>query len=98
MELALMAANMLERSWDEVLRCSGSSSAWVPTAFPMACLGEPPVVSGDPNYVLEAGMVLSMETEFQHPEVGDVKVEDFIAVTETRCENFTPNGKGWPIA
>ena len=59
---------------------------------------EPPVVSGDPNYVLEAGMVMSMETEFQHPEVGDVKVEDFIAVTETGCENFTPNGRGWTIA
>ena len=41
---------------------------------------------------------MSMETEFQHPDVGDVKVEDFIAVTETRCENFTPNGRGWTIA
>lgn len=59
---------------------------------------EPPVVSGDPDYVLAEGMVMSMETEFQHPEVGDIKVEDFVAVTADGCENFAATGRNWTLA
>ena len=60
---------------------------------------EPPMVrGGDPSYVLQPGMVMSMELQCQHPEVGDVKVEDIVAVTEDGCECFTMQGREWTVA
>ena len=56
---------------------------------------EPPVVRGDPSYVLQEGMVMSMETQFQHPEVGDIKMEDIVAVTTDGCECLTPAARSW---
>ena len=56
---------------------------------------EPPVVRGDPSYVLQEGMVMSMETQFQHPEVGDIKMEDIVAVTAGGCECLTPAARSW---
>ena len=56
---------------------------------------EPPVVRGDPSYVLREGMVMSMETQFQHPEVGDIKMEDIVAVTPGGCECLTPAARSW---
>ena len=46
---------------------------------------------------LEAGMVLSIETEFIHPEVGHVKIEDAVAVTESGCEGLGDIGREWQI-
>jgi len=46
---------------------------------------------------LEAGMVLSIETEFIHPEVGHVKIEDAVAVTEGGCEGLGDLGREWQI-
>ncbi|MBZ5590561.1 MAG: aminopeptidase P family protein, partial [Acidobacteriia bacterium] len=46
---------------------------------------------------LEAGMVLSIETEFVHPEVGHVKIEDAVAVTQTGCEGLGDLGREWHI-
>jgi len=46
---------------------------------------------------LEAGMVLSIETEFIHPEVGHVKIEDAVAVTENGCEGLGDLGRDWHV-
>jgi Xaa-Pro aminopeptidase len=44
---------------------------------------------------LEPGMVLSIETSVKHPEVGFVKLEDTIAVTDAGWEAFGDWGRGW---
>lgn len=46
---------------------------------------------------LEAGMVLSVETDFIHPEVGHVKIEDAVAVTERGCEGLGDAGREWHV-
>ena len=47
---------------------------------------------------LEAGMVISIETHVKHPEVGFVKLEDTVAVTDSGWEAFGDWGRGWNIA
>jgi Xaa-Pro aminopeptidase len=49
---------------------------------------EQPDISPTNARPLETGMVLSIETEFIHPEVGHVKIEDAVAVTENGCEGL----------
>lgn len=44
---------------------------------------------------LETGMVLSIETHVKHPEVGFVKLEDTVAVTDSGWEAFGDWGRGW---
>ena len=44
---------------------------------------------------LETGMVLSIETHVKHPEVGLVKLEDTVAVTDSGWEAFGDWGRGW---
>jgi len=58
---------------------------------------QPHIAASNPR-PLEAGMVLSIETEFIHPEVGHVKIEDAVAVTETGCEGLGDLGREWQIA
>ena len=58
---------------------------------------EHPVISGSNERLLEQGMVLSIETEFRHPEVGHVKIEDAVAVTADGCEGFGDKGREWQI-
>jgi Xaa-Pro aminopeptidase len=43
-------------------------------------------------------MVLSIETEFIHPEVGHVKIEDAVAVTEMGCERLGDLRREWQVA
>jgi Xaa-Pro aminopeptidase len=50
------------------------------------------------NRPLEAGMVLSIETDLRDPEVGFVKLEDTVTVTETGYEAFGDEGRDWNIA
>jgi Xaa-Pro aminopeptidase len=59
----------------------------------------------DATRPLEAGMVISIETEMVHPRRGFIKVEDTVAVTEEGCEGFAIRGgagtgqdddRGWP--
>ncbi len=38
-------------------------------------------------------MVLLFETEYLHPEVGAVKLEDSVAVTADGCEGFGDQGR-----
>ena len=47
---------------------------------------------------LEAGMVLSIETDLKNPEVGLVKLEDTVAVTEDGCEGFGDDARDWVVA
>ena len=58
---------------------------------------EHPVISSSNDRLLEQGMVLSIETEFRHPEVGHVKIEDAVAVTADGCEGFGDKGREWQI-
>ena len=44
---------------------------------------------------LETGMVLSIETHVKHPDVGFVKLEDTVVVTESGWEAFGDWGRGW---
>jgi Xaa-Pro aminopeptidase len=47
---------------------------------------------------LEAGMVLSIETHVKHPDVGFIKLEDTVAVTELGWEAFGDWGRGWNLS
>ena len=58
---------------------------------------EQPDISPTNPRPLEAGMVLSIETEFIHPEVGHVKIEDAVAVTESGCEGLGDLGRDWHV-
>jgi Xaa-Pro aminopeptidase len=44
---------------------------------------------------LEAGMVLSIETDLRNPDVGLVKLEDTVVVTATGCEGFGDGARDW---
>lgn len=56
---------------------------------------EDPVVERGRRERLEAGMVLSLEMEFRHPDVGHVKIEDMVAVTATGAERLSPPSHGF---
>ncbi len=58
---------------------------------------EQPNISPTNPRPLEAGMVLSIETEVIHPEVGHVKIEDAVAVTELGCEGLGDFGREWHV-
>jgi Xaa-Pro aminopeptidase len=47
---------------------------------------------------LEAGMVISIETELHHTERGFIKLEDTVAITPAGCEGFGDHGRGWNMA
>jgi Xaa-Pro aminopeptidase len=47
---------------------------------------------------LRAGMVLSIETDIKNPEVGFVKMEDTVVVTETGCEGYGDGARDWVVA
>jgi len=59
---------------------------------------EPPEVTADSPRRLEAGMVLSIETEYRDPDVGHVKVEDTVVVTATACEGLGDVESDWSTA
>jgi hypothetical protein len=46
---------------------------------------------------LEAGMVISIETELHHKTCGFIKLEDTVAITDTGWEAFGDGGRGWNI-
>jgi Xaa-Pro aminopeptidase len=58
---------------------------------------EQPTLSAHDARPLEAGMILSIETDFIHPDVGHVKIEDAVAVTENGCEGLGDLGRDWHI-
>ncbi|MCX8013365.1 MAG: Xaa-Pro peptidase family protein [Rectinema sp.] len=46
---------------------------------------------------LEAGMVLSVETDFIHPDAGHIKIEDAVIVTSAGCEGIGDFGRDFLI-
>jgi Xaa-Pro aminopeptidase len=58
---------------------------------------EQPDISRNNARPLDVGMVLSIETEFIHPEVGHVKIEDAVAVTANGCEGLGDLGRDWHV-
>jgi Xaa-Pro aminopeptidase len=46
---------------------------------------------------LEAGMVISIESHVKHPQVGFVKLEDTLAVTNSGWEAFGDWGRSWNV-
>ncbi len=58
---------------------------------------EQPEFTPDNPRPLEEGMVLSVETDFLHPEVGHVKIEDAVVVHESGCEGLGDIGREWQI-
>ena len=47
---------------------------------------------------LEAGMVLSVETDLKNTEVGFVKLEDTVVVTENGIEAYGDEARDWVVA
>ena len=58
---------------------------------------EPPLMRPHNTKPLEAGMVISIETDFEHPEVGRVKIEDTVVVTRDGPEGLGDLGRTWTI-
>ena len=58
---------------------------------------EPPEVAESSHGSLEASMVLSVETEYLHPEAGHIKIEDTIVVTPTGYEGLGDVEREWCI-
>jgi Xaa-Pro aminopeptidase len=42
-------------------------------------------------------MVLSIETDLRNPDVGLVKLEDTVVVTDTGCEGFGDDARDWVV-
>lgn len=56
---------------------------------------EDPVINAHSSDPLQEGMVLSIEMEFRHTEVGHVKIEDMVVITKTGNEVLSPKGGDW---
>lgn len=56
---------------------------------------EPPEVTEHSRSTLEASMVLSIETEYLHPDAGHVKIEDTIVVTPAGYEGLGDIERDW---
>ena len=54
-----------------------------------------PYPGDDADQLLEAGMVLSIETTVLHPRRGFIKLEDTVAVTANGYEAYGDRGRGW---
>lgn len=60
--------------------------------------GSPPYPADHVDRPLEAGMVLSVETDLRSPEVGFVKIEDTVFVTQDGWQAPADSGRGWNVA
>lgn len=57
--------------------------------------GPIPYLAPHRDQALEKGMVLSIETTWQHPRLGFIKLEDTVIVTERGCEGCGDWARGW---
>jgi Xaa-Pro aminopeptidase len=57
--------------------------------------GPIPYPASHRTLALQTGMVLSIETTWQHPRLGFIKLEDTVAVTDDGCDAFGDAGRGW---
>lgn len=94
-----VVAKELQRTADEFLRGHrfGGYGKFIAHGIGMVH-HEDPVVDAESQDVLQEGMVLSVETEFRHPEVGHIKVEDTILITGNGNEVMTPDGFRWYLS
>lgn len=58
---------------------------------------EPPEVSETSDGTLEASMVVSIETEYLHPDAGHIKLEDTVVVTPTGYEGLGDVAREWCV-
>jgi Xaa-Pro aminopeptidase len=58
---------------------------------------EQPAISYDNISSLKEGMIISVETDFLHPQVGHVKIEDAVVVTASGCDGLGDLGRDWHI-
>lgn len=58
-------------------------------------IGPVPYPAMHKDRALEAGMVLSIETHLLNPDIGFVKIEDTVVVTESGWQGFGDEGRGW---
>lgn len=49
------------------------------------------------DLALQTGMVLSIETTLRDPDVGFVKLEDTVVVTDTGCDAYGDTARGWNV-
>jgi Xaa-Pro aminopeptidase len=63
----------------------------------LTATGPVPYADKHAHRPLEAGMVISIETHVKHPDVGFVKLEDTVAVTDSGWEAFGDWGRGWNV-
>lgn len=94
-----VACGELQRLGEEVLRSTpwGEHSRVVLHGMGMVS-HEPPHVTADSTRPLEAGMILSVETEYRRPGAGHIKFEDSVAVTPTGCEVLGDDRRDWCVA
>jgi Xaa-Pro aminopeptidase len=59
---------------------------------------EPPEVNESSTGSLEASMVVSIETEYLHPDAGHVKIEDTVVVNPTGNEGLGDVERDWCVA
>jgi Xaa-Pro aminopeptidase len=57
--------------------------------------GSPPYPATHRDRPLQPGMVLSIESQVADPELGFIKLEDTVFVTEQGCEAVGDHGRGW---
>ncbi|CAN5299761.1 hypothetical protein BH10PSE9_BH10PSE9_06580 [soil metagenome] len=61
----------------------------------LSSAGPVPYANPDAEQPLEAGMVISIETQLPHPRCGFIKLEDTVAVTKDGWEAYGDFGRGW---
>jgi Xaa-Pro aminopeptidase len=63
----------------------------------LTAIGPVPYADKHARRPLEAGMVISIETHVKHPDVGFVKLEDTVVVTQSGWEAFGDWGRTWNV-
>ncbi len=58
---------------------------------------EPPEVNENSEGTLETSMVVSIETEYLHPDAGHIKLEDTVVVTPTGQEGLGDVARDWCV-
>jgi Xaa-Pro dipeptidase len=92
-------AREVQRAGDEFLRghAQGRHGRFVAHGIGLVH-HEDPVIDAQAPGVLESGMVVSLEMEFIHEEVGHVKIEDLAAVGAEAGMLLGPRQEAWIVA
>jgi Xaa-Pro dipeptidase len=92
-------ANEVQRRGDEFLKVHplGKHGKFIAHGIGLVH-HEDPVIDLRRTQALEAGMVLSLEMEFLHPDAGHVKIEDMVTITGSGSELLSPAGREWQLS